>query len=254
MPKSILLPPKKRKVSYPILLISSSAVHGYGYLECNKDAILRLTADITTPVLFVPYAAARSEWDSYTNKVRAFFHTLGIPVKGIHTVQRERMFSDHEVIFIGGGNTFRLLQQLQQLGLMAPIREAVLSGTMRYMGSSAGTNMATRSICTTNDMPIVYPPHGFDGLNLLSYQINPHYLDPDPATSHKGETRDQRLAEFHQENDTPVIGLREGAYISISTDFAITRELYIGGINGARIFMKGKTPYEAPVNEAFVLS
>ena len=236
-----------------ILLISSSAVHGYGYLECNKDAIIRLTAGITTPVLFVPYAAARSEWDSYTDKVRAFFRTLGIAVKGIHTVEREGMFTDHELIFIGGGNTFRLLQELQQQGLMDPIREGVISGNMLYMGSSAGTNMATRSICTTNDMPIVYPQGGFAGLNLFCYQVNPHYLDPDPATSHKGETRDQRLAEFHQENDTPVIGLREGAYISISTDFATTRELYIGGINGARIFLKGKAPYEAPVGEAFVL-
>ena len=102
-------------------------------------------------------------------------------------------------------------------------------------------------------MPIVYPAGGFDGLNLFTCQINPHYLDPDPDTSHKGETRDQRLAEFHQENDIPVVGLREGAYININTDFATTRELYIGGINGAKIFNRGKAPYEAPVNKKFVL-
>lgn len=236
-----------------ILLISSSAVHGYGYLECNKDAIVALTKGITTPILFVPYAAGKSEWDNYTDKVCTFFTTIGIAVTGIHTVAREKMFTDYEVIFIGGGNTFRLLNTLQQQGLMEPIRNAVLSGSMKYMGSSAGTNMATCSIRTTNDMPIVYPQGGFDALNLFSYQINPHYLDPDPATSHKGETRDQRLAEFHQENDTPVIGLREGAYISIGTDFATTRELYIGGINGAKIFLQGKEPYEAPVNQQFVL-
>lgn len=236
-----------------ILLISSSAVHGYGYLECNKDAIIALTEGITTPVLFVPYAAGQSEWDNYTDKVRTFFTTIGIEVTGIHTVARDKMFTDYEVIFVGGGNTFRLLNTLQQQGLMEPIRNAVLSGSMKYMGSSAGTNMATRSICTTNDMPIVYPQDGFDALNLFTYQINPHYLDPDPATSHKGETRDQRLAEFHQENDTPVIGLREGAYISISTDFATTHQLYIGGINGAKIFLQGKEPYEAPVGKQFVL-
>ncbi|MCW3121054.1 MAG: alpha-aspartyl dipeptidase [Flavipsychrobacter sp.] len=239
-------------MQYPILLISSSAVHGYGYLECNKDAILALVNNITTPVLFVPYAAGRDEWDNYTDKVRTFFATLNIGVTGIHTIDRERI-TDHEVIFIGGGNTFRLLNELQQQGLMLPIREAVLSGKMRYMGSSAGTNMATRSICTTNDMPIVYPKDGFDALNLFTFQVNPHYLDPDPETSHKGETRDQRLAEFHQTNDTTVIGLREGAYINIDTDFATTHELYIGGINGAKIFMKGKAPYEAPVSERFVL-
>jgi len=237
-----------------ILLISSSAVHGYGYLECNKDAIIALTKGITTPVLFVPYAAGKDEWDNYTDKVRTFFTTLGIAVTGIHTIPREKIVTDYQVIFVGGGNTFRLLQTLQQQDLMDPIRNAVLSGSMKYMGSSAGTNMATRSICTTNDMPIVYPAKGFDALNLFTYQINPHYLDPDPATSHKGETRDQRLAEFHQENDTPVIGLREGAYINIDTDFATNHRLYIGGINGAKIFIKGKEPYEAPMNEWFVLN
>ena len=240
-------------MNYPILLISSSAVHGYGYLECNKDAIAALTKDISTPVLFVPFAAARSEWDSYTDKVRAFFRTLNIKVVGIHKVPREKMFTEYSLIFVGGGNTFRLLHELQQQNLMQPIREAVLTGKMKYMGSSAGTNLATHSIRTTNDMPIAYPASGFEALNLFSYQINPHYLDPDPGTSHKGETRDQRLAEFHQENNTPVIGLREGAYININTDFAATKELYVGGINGAKIFIKDKTAYEAPVNEKFVL-
>jgi dipeptidase E len=240
-------------MQYPILLLSSSAVHGYGYLECNKDAIQTLTAGIKTPVLFVPFAAAKTEWDSYTDKVRTFFSTLGIAVTGIHTVPREGALDGFVVIFIGGGNTFRLLSELQQRGLLDGIREAVLGGKMKYMGSSAGTNMATRSIRTTNDMPIVYPAAGFDALNLFTFQINPHYLDPDPTTSHKGETRDQRLAEFHQENDTTVVGLREGAYININTDFATTRELYIGGINGAKIFKRGQEPYEAPVNEKFVL-
>ncbi len=240
-------------MQYPILLISSSAVHGYGYLECNKEAIEKLTESIKTPVLFVPYAAAESEWDAYTNKVREFFRSLDIKVVGIHKVPRKKIVTDHEVIFVGGGNTFRLLHTLQEQGLMQDIRDAVLNGKMKYMGSSAGTNLATRSICTTNDMPIVYPAGGFDALNLFTYQVNPHYLDPEPNSSHKGETRDQRLAEFHQENDTPVIGLREGAYINIHTDFATTRELFIGGINGAKIFVKGNAPYEAPMNEKFVL-
>ncbi len=240
-------------MQYPILLISSSAVHGYGYLECNKDAIKALVKDINSPVLFVPYAAARSEWDSYTDKVRTFFKTLDMDVVGIHTLPHENVLDDFGVIFIGGGNTFRLLHTLQQQDLLGDIRKTVLSGKIRYMGSSAGTNMATRSICTTNDMPIIYPANGFDALNLLTCQVNPHYLDPEPDGTHKGETRDQRLAEFHQENDITVIGLREGAYINIHTDFATTRELCIGGINGAKIFVKDKAPYEAPVNEKFVL-
>ena len=239
-------------MKHSILLISSSAVHGYGYLECNMDAIQEFLSDISTPLLFVPYAADKNEWDNYTNKVRAALSPLGIKVTGIHTVPSKRIFTGHEAIFVGGGNTFRLLNELQQQGLMPGIREAVMAGTMRYMGSSAGTNLATRSICTTNDMPIVYPKGGFDGLNLFTYQINPHYLDPGDTT-HKGETRDQRLAEFHQMNNTPVVGLREGAYMGIGTDFATTHELYIGGINGAKIFIKGKAPYEAPVGQKFIL-
>jgi dipeptidase E len=214
---------------------------------------MALTKGITTPVLFVPFAATHSEWDSYTDKVRAFFRTLNIKVTGIHTVSRESALKDFEMVFVGGGNTFRLLSELQQRDLMGGIREAVLAGKMKYMGSSAGTNMATCSIRTTNDMPIVYPAGGFEALNLFTHQINPHYLDPDPATSHKGETRDQRLAEFLDENDVPVVGLREGAYINIDTNFATTHELYIGGINGAKIFKRGQAPYEAPVNERFVL-
>lgn len=240
-------------MDYPILLISSSAVHSYGYLECNKDAIQALVKDITTPVLFVPFAAAKTEWDAYTDKVRTFFGTLNVAVTGMHTVSHESIFTDFEVIFVGGGNTFRLLREMQQRELIDGIREAVLWGKMKYMGSSAGTNLATRSICTTNDMPIVYPDGGFDALNLFTCQINPHYLDPEPETSHKGETRDQRLAEFHQMNDTTVVGLREGAYINIDRNFATTRELYIGGINGAKIFVKGKEPYEAPMGVQFVL-
>lgn len=207
---------------------------------------------ISTPLVFVPFAAGETEWDSYTDKVRTFFTTLGIEVKGIHTLSEEEIWN-HEAIFIGGGNTFRLLNELQERNLLPGIRNAVLAGKMRYMGSSAGTNMATKSICTTNDMPIVYPRGGYDALNLFTYQVNPHYLDPEPGSTHKGETRDQRLAEFHQENDTPVIGLREGAYISIAPDFADTHELFIGGAPGAKIFLKGREPYEAPGETLFRL-
>lgn len=244
----VYLYPMKRS----ILLISSSAVHGYGFLEYNAAAVLEFVKGISTPVLFVPYAADKKEYDNYTAKVAAFFNPHGIQVTGIHKVARERMFTDHELIFIGGGNTFRLLNELQQQGLLPEIHTAVLEGRMSYMGSSAGTNMATKSIRTTNDMPIVYPAGGFEALNFFPYQINPHYLDPDPTTKHMGETRDQRIAEFHQANDTPVFGLREGSYIHIGTDFAQTHELYIGGTPGCKIFEKGKAPYEAPKEQKFV--
>ena len=237
-----------------IFLLSSSSVHGYGFLEYNKSAIQSFFEDIGGQIVFVPFAAARVEWDSYTEKVARFFATIGIAVRGLHTVDRERIFTDYKAIFIGGGNTFRLLHELQLRSLLQDIRAAVLDGRVAYMGSSAGTNMATKSICTTNDMPIVYPQQGFEALNLFTYQINPHYLDPEPETKHKGETRDQRIAEFHQENSTPVVGLREGSYILMGPDFGTTHKLFIGGQPGAKVFAPGKKPFEAPRETEFVLT
>lgn len=234
-----------------ILLLSSSSVHGHGFLEFHREDIRNFFAGFSTPVLFVPFAAGKDEWDNYTSKVADFFKTIDIPVTGIHAVADDKIFSDYKAIFIGGGNTFRLLRELQQRNLLTRIRKAVQEDGMRYMGSSAGTNMATCSIRTTNDMPIVYPEGGFDAINLFPWQINPHYLDPDPSSKHMGETREQRIAEFHQENDTPVFGLREGSYISIAPDVHTTREIFIGGTAGARIFLKGRPPYEAPTGTAF---
>jgi dipeptidase E len=236
-------------MQYSVLLLSSSSVHGYGFLEYSRDVITEFTTGITTPLLFVPYAAAESEWDNYTNIVRTFFKTLNIAVTGIHTIAPGNA-TNYEYVFVGGGNTFRLLSKLQQLGLLPILHNAVQAGSMKYMGSSAGSNMAGKTICTTNDMPIVYPAAGFDALNLLPYQLNPHYLDPEANTTHKGETRDQRIAEYHQENDTPVIGLREGAYIGITAGLT---DIYIGGTPGAKIFEHGKAAYEAVVGERLVL-
>lgn len=237
-----------------IFLLSSSNVHGHGYLEYNKGALLSFLEGISTPILFVPFAAGKSEWDSYTAKIATFFAPAGIAVEGIHTVAADRIFTGFEVIFIGGGNTFRLLHQLQQANLLTGIREAVLTGRMSYIGSSAGTNMACKSIRTSNDMPIVYPEQGFEALDLFPYQVNAHYMDPDPNSSHMGETRAQRIAEFHQENDMPVIGLREGSYLHLAPDFRETNELFIGGSPGAKIFLKGKDPYEAITEEHFIFT
>jgi dipeptidase E len=227
-------------------------VHGYGFLEYNKDVITEFMSGLDTPLLFVPYAADKKEWDAYTNRVSAFFSQLGISVKGIHSVAKESI-QEYKAVFVGGGNTFRLLHTMQEQQLMPVLRDAVVSGRMRYMGSSAGTNLACKTIRTTNDMPIIYPKDGFEALNLLPCQVNAHYFDADPDSKHKGETREQRLAEFHQINDTPVIGLREGAYLLADTDFEKTNKVLIGGKPGARIFVKGKQPYEATVGKDIVI-
>jgi dipeptidase E len=167
---------------------------------------------------------------------------MGYELSSIHAAANPvKAVSETEAIFIGGGNTFRLLRALYDQDLLGPIRERVAAG-MPYVGSSAGSNVATPTIKTTNDMPIVQPP-SFDALGLVSFQINPHFLDPDPNSKHMGETREERLTQFLEENDTPVVGLREGAILRIENG-----EIALRGSTGARIFRKGMEPVEvAPV-------
>jgi dipeptidase E len=212
-----------------LLLISSSLVHGYGYLDHPEPEIRRILDGIST-VAFVPFALR----GPYTEKVRERMGQMGF---GVTEVRSRKEIETAEAIFIGGGNSFRLLKRMYETELLEPIRERLRAG-VPYIGSSAGTNVATPSICTTNDMPIVYPPT-FDALGLVGFQINPHYLDPDPASKHMGETREQRIREFHEMNETPVLGIREGAYLRIENG-AIT----LGGRKGARLFRRGQEPSE----------
>ncbi len=226
-----------------ILLISSSTVAGSGYLDPFEETIKDFLKDIPQ-IVFVPYAADKSNWDSYTQKVKDRFKLFGIDVKGIHEV--ENNIEKFKAIFIGGGNTFRLLNRLQEFSLLSKINNAVINNSMHYIGSSAGSNVACKTICTTNDMPIVYPAKGFDGINLIPLQINPHYIDPDPNSTHMGETRDDRIKEFHEANTTSVIGLREGAFLKIDDEYFSSQKIFLGGTNGAKIFLRGKEPVDIP--------
>jgi dipeptidase E len=210
-----------------ILLISNSTLYGSGYLDHAEDEIRSFLGDIKR-VLFVPYALFDRDTYAATGYDLTSIHTATNPVQAV---------KDTEAIFIGGGNTFRLLKTLYDFDLLGPIRERVADG-MRYIGSSAGSNVAAPTIKTTNDMPIVQPP-SFDALGLVSFQINPHYLDPDPNSKHMGETREERIRQFLEENDTPVVGLREGAMLRIENGETILR-----GSTGARIFRKGVEPIE----------
>jgi dipeptidase E len=163
---------------------------------------------------------------------------LGLELDSLHAAEDPRRAVEHaEAIFCGGGNTFRLLNTLYREGLVEPIRRRALDG-MPYTGASAGSNVACLTIRTTNDMPIVQPPT-FNALALVPFQINPHYLDPDPGTTHMGETRETRIREFHEEHATPVIGLREGAMLRVDGDTVELR-----GRAGARIFRRGREPVE----------
>jgi dipeptidase E len=152
-----------------------------------------------------------------------------------------------EAVFVGGGNTWRLLKALYEMDLLALIRARVLEGSLLYAGASAGSNVAGPTIKTTNDMPIVETP-SLQALGLVSFQINPHYLDPDPASKHMGETRETRLREFHEENDTPVVGLREGAILRVEGESIVLK-----GQAGARLFRRGQEPVEVALGSGFTL-
>ena len=182
----------------------------------NKELFLNRTN--VKNILFVPYALP--DHDAYTTTVRNALTPWGYNVEGIHTKSNPvEAINSAQAIFIGGGNTFVLLNTLYELSLVEPIREQTLKNGILYMGSSAGTNVATRSINTTNDMPMIHPPT-FDALNLVPFNINPHYLETDPNTEHKGETRDQRLEEFLLYHNRPVLGLREGTAVLVEGDKA----------------------------------
>lgn len=157
-----------------------------------------------TKVLFVPYAMTKPDGhDEYTEKVRKPLSEFGFEVEGIHKSNDPiEAVNQAQAIFIGGGNTFLLLKTLYDKRLIEPIRKRVLEHGIPYIGSSAGTNVATLSIQTTNDMPIILPPT-FYALQLINLNINPHYLDPIPDNRHRGETREERIMEFHHVNSAP---------------------------------------------------
>lgn len=220
-----------------LLLISNSTQHGSGFLDHCSQELINFWGDKVKRVLFVPFAGG--DYDAYAQKVRTKLQEFGYETDSLHEATDPVLaVKNAQSIFIGGGNTFRLLDRLYQLDLIKEIRNAVEFGTP-YVGISAGTNVATVSIKTTNDMPIVYPP-SFMALNLVPFNINPHYLDTHPEKYH-GETREQRINEFHEINDSVVVGLREGTMLHLENNTLILK-----GISPARIFRKGQAPEEYP--------
>ncbi len=217
-----------------------------GYRTPERVAILadamRAFFGSVRRLLFVPYALA--DHDGYVAKMEQRGINAGYELDGIHrhadAVQAVR---EAEAIFVGGGNTFRLLATLYRLGLLEPIRERVRAG-MPYLGVSAGSNVACPTIQTTNDMPIVQPP-SFAALGLVPFQVNAHYFlgktfvqHGEETVEHFGETRDERLREFHEENDTPVVGLWEAGLLRCEGG-----RVELSGA-AARLFRKGQDPVD----------
>ncbi|KAM4730931.1 alpha-aspartyl dipeptidase [Anableps anableps] len=221
-----------------LLLVSNSTLHGSGYLDHCQQHISSFFGKNVKRVLFVPYAL--HDRNAYTKTARNKFKSLGYEVDGIHeAADPVEAVRQAEGIFIGGGNTFRLLKSLYDNNVVTEIRKRVMEDGVPYMGSSAGTNVATISISTTNDMPIVFPPT-FNAIGLVPFNINPHYLDPDPNSRHMGETREQRITQYHEEPNTPcVLGLREGSLLLVEGNKAT-----LLGTTKARLFTSGKPSVE----------
>lgn len=220
-----------------LLIVSTSSIHGKPYLSYLKEEVSSFFKGKN--ILFIPYARPGGiTWDEYTEKAAERFAEWGYTMRGIHTFENHtEALNWAEGVFTGGGNTFVLVKTLYDLGVMADLKSAVEDG-LPYMGSSAGSNLTGLTVRTTNDMPIVYPP-SFDALGLVPFNINPHYLDPDPSSTHMGETRETRINEFHHFNEQPVVGLREGSWLRREGD-----KLELKGELTARLFRKGVAAIE----------
>lgn len=218
-----------------LLLLSNSAMHGMKPLEHALAAVEEFLDGCRT-VYFMPFALA--DHARYTAWVASSLAPLGVTVVGLHETEPRAAVENADVLFVGGGNSFRLLRAIYQHGLIEPVRRRVAAGSLRYIGSSAGTNMACPSLRTTNDMPIVQP-ESFAAFGLIPFQINPHYLDHDPHSTHGGETREQRIMEFLEENDVPVLGLREGTWLRRRGS-----RLHLHGLTSGRLFRRGAEPAE----------
>lgn len=222
-------------MSRRLLLVSNSTNPGGGYLDHCVDDVARLFEGVAL-VAFVPYAL--HDLDGYATLAERRFSDLGIRLRSVHRSADPAEFArEADGFFVGGGNTFRLLDRTVRTGVLDAIRTATAAGAA-YMGTSAGSNLACPTIKTTNDMPIVEPPT-FEALGLVPFQINAHYVDRDPDVAHGGETREQRIAEFHEVETVPVVGLREGSAIRVTGD----RADLVGPLP-ARVFLRGAAARE----------
>ena len=220
-----------------LIIASTSTIYKGTYLEYLQQEIESLFKD-AQEVVFIPYARPGGvSHDNYTKMAAKAFDKMGKNLRGIHTFKNPiKAIEQSQGIFTGGGNTFLLVQQLQDTKLLGPIKKAICNATP-YLGTSAGSNICGITMQNTNDMPIVYPS-SFTTMGVIPFNINAHYIEPDPKTTHMGETRATRIKEFHTQNNIPVVGLPEGSWLRVSGD-----TITLKGICSARIFEQGKASY-----------
>lgn len=221
-----------------IIIASTSTLHGGEYLEYLLPE-LSFHFEHCKTILFIPFARPSGiSYHDYTLKVGLAFAKINKEVKGIHEFDDfSKAIRNAEGIFTGGGNTFLLVSQLYKNNIMNVLADTIKNGTP-YLGTSAGSNICGLTMQTTNDMPIIYPP-SFQTLGLIPFNLNPHYLDPDLQSKHMGETRENRINEFHSFNSSPVLGLREGSWLKVKGD-----KITLKGNLTARLFRQNQTPSE----------
>ncbi|MBT0609115.1 dipeptidase PepE [Aequorivita echinoideorum] len=228
-----------------LLIASTSTVYGGTYLDYLAEEMAELFKG-TNEIIFIPYARPGGiTHDEYTEKAASAFQKIDKKLIGLHTFKNPaEAINSAKGVFTGGGNTFVLVNALYHFEAMQPLREAIFKG-LPYMGTSAGSNICGVSMQTTNDMPIIYPP-SFKTLGAVPFNLNPHYLDPEPDSKHMGETRETRIKEFHTQNTVPVVGLREGSWLRVTGE-----KIVLKGKLKARIFEQGKDAYEVESGTEF---
>ena len=230
-----------------LIIASTSTIHGSGYLDYLLPTLASFFADVKT-ILFIPYARPGGiSYTEYTKIVATAFAKINIAVKGIHQFKNPKeAIQNAEAIFIGGGNTFELVNQLYKNDVISTLKQVLENGTP-YLGTSAGSNICGVNMKNTNDMPIVYPP-SFTTLGIIPFNINAHYLDPLEGSKHMGETRETRIKEFHVFNEVSVLGLREGSWLNVLGD-----TISLEGSHTARVFKQNEKPYEIKSGSEVVL-
>jgi dipeptidase E len=218
------------------LLLSNSTMPGTLFFTWPKPFVKTFLADTTKGLVFIPFAGVTISFDEYFSKVREAFKEIGFGIESIHEKSDKLEAVERATaIVVGGGNSFALLSRVYQENILEPIRKKVLEGTP-YIGWSAGANLACPTIMTTNDMPIVSPP-SLNALNLIPFQINPHYHEL-KFENQGGETRRERLEEFLVMNkEKRVLGLPEGMLVERNGS-----NLWLKGQGTARLY-----EYQKPV-------